>query len=96
MLLNFKGNFFHSTFDTRDYVIGLCHLYRSIDNRKVHRGLCDDHVNLNEEIPDILDFVNKQYMSVHRNYWWPHRGFKAWWERHVAIVRTIRKLKKSS
>jgi len=94
MLLNFKRNFHHSIFDTRNYVFGLCRLYRSIDNRAGHEGLFDP-VSLNEEIPEILDFVNKQYMLDGQGYWWPHRGFRAWWERHVAIVRTIWKLKKS-
>jgi hypothetical protein len=91
--LNFKENFFESIFGTRTYITGLCHLYKSIDHREKHRELFD-HVNLNEEIPEIMDFANKKYRLDGRGYWWQYRGFGAWWQRHVAIVRTIWKLKR--
>ena len=80
MWKNFELNFGNK------YTIGLCTMYNEMDT---------DGEGLICDIPEIVpSFSNGSDIYF---FWWEHQGyFKPWWERHKAIRRTIKKLRKSN
>lgn len=84
MKLNFRYNFLWGT--TNHSVIGLCYCFEKVVNFKLKR--------LEHHIPEI--FQHRKKHVVDGGYWWSHEGrLIPWWERHKAIWKTIRQLKKS-
>lgn len=77
--LNFKENF-----GRKGICIGLCTIYEFAADFKHH--------HMRDAIPELVE-----YTTFHNSlYWWPYRGrFIPWWERHKAIWKTIKHLKKS-
>lgn len=77
--LNFTENF-----GRKGMCIGLCTIYEYATDFKHHK--------MRDQLPELVE--NR---TIHTSvYWWPCRGrFIAWWERHKAILKTIKKLKKS-
>lgn len=65
------------------YTMGLCTLFRRVTN----------YEDLFTHFPELASHVPIEHFFY---YWWEHKGyFKPWWERHVAIWKTIKQLKKS-
>lgn len=84
MWLNFRYNFLWGT--TSHSVIGLCYCFEEVVNFKLRR--------LKHHIPEI--FQHRKIQGGVNGYWWSYEGrFIPWWERHIAIWKTIRQLKKS-
>lgn len=78
--MNFKYNFF------KNNCYGLCIIW--------DRVAPEGSLPLRFEIPEIVPKFNDP-SDIHY-YWWDHTGFfKPWWERHKAIRKTIKHLKKS-
>jgi hypothetical protein len=100
MWLNFKNNFFYRLIGDRVYVTGLCQLYKCLDlSGEINISLLNEYIDLKEEIPEIIEFVNRKYIlhdSLMYGYWFSTKGINAFSERHWAIVRTIWKLKKKN
>ena len=81
MWLNFRLNF-NRPKTLRCF--GLCSIIQLVTNFKYN--------NLETDIPEILSYRN-DFGTLH---WWSYKGrFIPWWERHKAIWKTIRQLKKS-
>lgn len=79
MWLNFKYKF------GRKNTIALCYCFEMATNFKKRR--------LRENIPEILKHKNVNF--INDTYWWSFKGrFLPWWERHLAIWRTIQDIKK--
>lgn len=77
--LNFKENFGRYGICT-----GLCFIYELATNYSIH--------DVRDTIPELI----KHRTTYQNPFWWPYRGrFKPWWERHKAIRKTIKHLKKS-
>jgi hypothetical protein len=80
MLLNFRDNF-----NRKGICVGLCTIYQFVTDFRLH--------DMRDSIPELIQYR----VTTNRHlYWWPYRGrFIPWWERHKAIWKTIRHLKKS-
>jgi hypothetical protein len=82
--LNFRHNFMER------HTIGLCVLFRRVLGRDIMFGSPDDLINV---IPELYE---EGETDTWYTYWWPIDGYIIpWWKRHMAIRRTISKLKKS-
>jgi hypothetical protein len=79
--LNFNYNFMSKC------TYGLCGLYQT------QYDLLDSY-RLFEDIPELYEFRCRKHSNIY-GYWWPEDRFISWFYRHVAIVRTIWKLKRS-
>lgn len=79
MWKNFSMNFGNK------YTIGLCSLYKEMDT---------DGEGLYQDIPELAPPFKNAFDLYY--FWWEHKGyFRPWWERHKAIRRAIKKLRKS-
>lgn len=80
MLLNFRDNFGRKG----RICIGLCTIYEIVVDYK--------YDGMRDQLPELVE-----YRTFHNGaYLWPYRGrFIPWWERHKAIWKTIKHLKKS-
>jgi hypothetical protein len=85
MWLNFQENF-----NNAGLTLGLCNIFRRASNYS--------HLSLFEDIPELFEYRDRKYLPYDQpqGYWWPKNGrFIPWWERHKAIWKTIKHLKKS-
>lgn len=83
--LNFKENF-----NNTGLSYGLCNLFQ--------RASDYSHWSLLDDIPELFEYRYRKHLPYDQpgGYWWPYRGrFIPWWERHKAIWKTIKHLKKS-